>query len=157
MNELFTTNFIRLNLPIPALEEVYKKVKMTQLKKRKRLKVMLLSLKPLQNLHFPTKRIGMTPAQRSLSCHSRGQINKCRWKFSSVLPTNLTKFAQVYPSINSRLKLLHYLDSATEMCHLQRSKLSLAATRRQLLLKRNVYISQSRTAQKCQRQPVAFI
>ena len=30
MNELFTTNFIRLNLPIPALEEVYKKEKVTE-------------------------------------------------------------------------------------------------------------------------------
>lgn len=30
VNQKFQTNFVRLNLPIPALEEVYKKEKVTE-------------------------------------------------------------------------------------------------------------------------------
>ena len=64
-NENFQTNFVRLNLPVPVLEEVYKKEKVTEdrchavdativriMKTRKRLELSSLMAEVLASLHL---------------------------------------------------------------------------------------------------------
>ena len=64
-NENFQTNFVRLNLPMPVLEEVYKKEKVTEdrchavdatiiriMKTRKRLELTSLMTEVLASLHL---------------------------------------------------------------------------------------------------------
>lgn len=79
VNEQFATNFVRLNLPIPALEEVYKKEKVTEdrvhaidatiiriMKTRKRLEMSTLINEVLsgQNLFRPLPKSVKTRIER---------------------------------------------------------------------------------------------
>ena len=65
LNEAFTTNFVRLNLPIPVLEEVFKKEKVQEdrahavdatvvriMKTKKRLELATLMTEVLASLHL---------------------------------------------------------------------------------------------------------